>query len=353
MLMRTFAVLGCALLLVGVAFAIPPVLTLHVASYTEQAPVVDGKLDDACWQTAPKNSTFYQYWTLAAKPTPLQTTFQFCYNEKGLYLGIALYEKDMRKLKATSTQHGDQMLWADDCVELYYDSNATSIGFRKFVVNALATQASSYRMDASNVDATWNPDGWQVATSKDDKAWYIEGFFPWSDLGRSGKEGDLWRFALCRYSWSSGNLASSAVGASYNAPECFGWLLFLHATGGDRTALAKKLQACIPGDWLLPLGEQVVLKEGNTVAATSMQEILTALQAKTRTELETTKRELAGTDMLTGDELTKQLDAVAVNTQDPIVFQQGVASLANITSQLDEWKYGVLLKRLVTTSTGK
>ena len=338
----------------GVALAIPPVLTLHVATYTDKPPVVDGKLDDACWKVAPVNSTFYKFLTVAAAPTPLQTSFQFCYDEKGVYLGIALQEKDITKLKATLTQRGDPSLWEDDSVELYYDSNATAIGYRKFVVNALATQSSSYRMDAANVDDSWSPDGWQVATGKDDKAWYIEGFFPWSDLGKSAQDGDLWRFAMCRYSWSTGNLASSAVGAFYNAPDRFGWLLFLRSTSGDLTALANALKIRIPGDWLLPLGDRVVVKEGGNVSITSMEELLTALQTKARADIATTRREMAGiTATTTADDLAQQLDTLTVKTQDPIVFQQGVALLAKITEQLDEWKYSVLLKQLITSSVAR
>ncbi len=187
-----------------------------------------------------------------------------------------------------------------------------------------------------------------MATSKDDHAWYIEGFFPWSDLGRSAKDGDLWRFAMCRYSWSSGNLSSSAIGASYQALDRYGWLLFLPSTAGDQTALANALKARIPGDWLLPIGERVVMKTGDTVAVTTMEDILTTLQAKTRAEIAATGKEMAGmTHDTTGDELAKQVDVMIVKTQDPIIFQQGVSLLSRLTGQLDEWKYGVLLKQLV------
>ena len=38
------------------------------------------------------------------------------------------------------------------------------------------------------------------------------------------------------------------MGGNYNAPERFGWLLFLKGSGGDTRALSGELARRVPGD---------------------------------------------------------------------------------------------------------
>jgi len=247
-----YTILSLLLMLAGWT-ASPPVLTLYQVPFVEHAPVLDGKLDDACWQSVPQNTTLYKYNVMEPIPTPLKTTIQCCYDDKGLYLALRMFEKDMSKIRATITQRDDQSLWTDDCAEIYFDPNAMAIGFRKFMVNSIGTKSTLYRIDGANIDFSWSPDGWLAVPGKDANGWYMELFFPWSDLGRTPKDGDLWRFCLCRYSWSSSALATTSVGGSFTAPQYFGWLLFTRHPTADVNALAQQLGQRVPSDWLLPV----------------------------------------------------------------------------------------------------
>jgi hypothetical protein len=336
------------------AGAVPPVLTLHIVQAVAHAPVLDGKLDDACWQQAPRNSTFYQYGTPSAAPTISRTAFQMCYDAKGLYLGISLAETNMAKLKATITQRDDPTIWTDDSVELYFDSDAMCRGYRNFTINALGAKADRLRMDAANSDASWSPDGWQVATSRDDKGWTIEAFFPWDNLGKRATDGDLWRFCMARFSWSSGALSVSSVGGNYNSPERFGWLLFLNAQGGDATALAEQLKARVPGDWLLPLQDKAIEKMSGQARVTSMPEILRDLRRQADVQLAECRTIAEGDaeGVKAADQVGKDLAAVNLDTQDAIVFQQSVGALAKLGEQMEHVKYSVLLRRLYRDAAG-
>jgi len=358
---QTVSTVLAALILIGLCAPLawagvpPPVLTLHIAQRADKAPVIDGKLDDPCWQTAPQNTTFYQFNNLTPTSSPLQTVSQLAYDEKGVYLAMKLYEKDMSKLKATITQRGDQSLWTDDSVEIYFDCNATSIGFRKFVVNALATQSSLCRMDPANVDFSWSPEGWQVATSKDDKAWYLEGFFPWCDLGKSARDGDLWRYALCRFSWSAGHLATSAVGASYTSPERYGWMLFLDAKGSDVNALAKQLANRVPGDWLLPMNDKAIIKEHDRVSITTIGALLGDLRKQAQAQADECQKLKAANPAVTNtcDAAIQNLAGVTVDTHDAAIFQQSVGKFGTIIQELEDFKYICMLNQLFSTYASK
>ena len=327
----------------------PPVLTLHIAQQVSQAPKLDGRLDDPCWQVLPKTSTFYKFLVMTPTPTPLKTVFQLGYDDKGVYLGVRMYEKDMSKIRATITQRKDTSLWTDDSAEIYFDSSATSISFRKFIVNALGTRDELYQMDPANVDSAWCRDGWQAFAAREADSWTIEAFFPWADLGQSARDGDLWRFAICRFSWSSDQLASSAVGAAYSAPERYGWLLFMKETSSDLHALAGQLQKRIPEDWLLPMGDQAIEKVGDKVRVTRMSDLLGGLVREAQMQLDDCRRLTAGQaeSAKTCDEVAAQLARIPAGTTDAVAFQEAVGQLGKLLNTLEDLRYTGLLRQLL------
>lgn len=190
-------------------------------------PTLDGKLDDACWKNLPLMEGFYQYWTPTPKPPPLRTVAKLCYDDHALYIGITLYDERVEKIKATIRNRDNPETWTDDCVEIMVDPPNSGTGYFKFTTNFLAAR---YDEKTTNmvIDAGWNAEGWQVKTSKDESAWFIELFLPWSDLGAKPKDGDLWSFDLVRYGYSTGAFrgVTWSLGGSYAAPQNFGYLGF-------------------------------------------------------------------------------------------------------------------------------
>lgn len=345
------------LLLVAAAASagIPPVLTLHLAPYVDKTPVIDGKLDDAIWQTAPLNTTFYKYWTVDPVASPLKTAFQLAYDDKRIYLASRMYEQDAAKIKATVTQRSDPRLWEDDCAEIYFDPAGSGTGYRKFTINALNTIDTAYRMDAANYDDTWAPEGWESGTSRDEQGWYFEMAIPWSVLVREAKDGDLWRFCLVRFSWSSGGwsnagLVTSALGGNYNNPDRFGWILFMrNLAGADTNALAKQLETRVPGDWMVALPDSVVLKQDGKVSVTNMNALLAATRQQVAAELEANRKLVWQDEVgLKGcDQVQEELDKVATEVADPIGLQLAVGTLTKLSNQLEDIKYTHMLTELL------
>ncbi len=190
-------------------------------------PTLDGRLDDDCWQNLPLMEGFYQYWSPTPKPPPLRTVARLCYDDNALYVGIILYDEQVEKIKATIGNRDNPETWKDDCVEMMIDPHHSGTGYFKFTTNFLAAR---YDEKVTNmvIDAGWNAEGWQVKTSKDETAWFIELFLPWSDLGAKPKDGDLWSFDLVRYGYSTGAFrgVTWSLGGSYAAPQNFGYLGF-------------------------------------------------------------------------------------------------------------------------------
>ena len=337
--------MNCHLLLLCLSAALLPlgrlqaaqVLTLHTAAPIT-APVLDGKLDDPCWQELPRVTTFYNFLSTTPTPAGSKTDFQIGYGEKGIYLAIRFHEPNMDKLKAAITQRGDGNLWQDDCAEIYIDSAGTAVGFRKFIINSLGTQAGLFQLDGANVDPTWNPDGWQVATSKDAAGWYAELFFPYSVLGRTPKPGDLWRFAICRFAYTGkGLFATSAPGAKFFNPGAFGWLYFAAGKPSDPLALGNELKSRIGGDWILPAGEKAISKEGDTVRIVSLAEPVVQGQKQAEATLaECRKQTPAGIDVSKLDEAAVKIAALPTAVTDPAEFGSAMLQVKTLKQQLED-----------------
>ena len=318
-----------------------PVITLHTASPAGTSPVVDGKLDEACWQTLPKVTTFYSFYSTVPVPAASKTDFQLAYDDKGVYLAIRLHEPNMDKLKATITDRGSAELWMDDSAEIYFDPAATAVGFRKFVINSLGTQAGVFQLDGANVDTTWCPDGWHVATSKDDKGWYAELFFPYSVLGRTPKPGDLWRFALCRFATTGKGLyATSAPGAKFFNPGAFGWLYFLPDAQSDPQKLGDALKDRIGGDWVLPAGEKAISKEGNAVKLVSLAEpIVKGKKEAEATLAECRKQTPPEADAAPIDKIAADIQALPLSVTDPADFGNAMLQLSTLKQSLEDYLF--------------
>lgn len=203
-------------------------------------PVIDGKLDDGCWQSLPVMDQFFQYWTPVALPPALKTGARYCYDARGLYVGITMYEEQLDKIRATITSRDDPDMWKDDCVEIMVDPGAAARGYVKFTTNALGARYDEKTRNGVN-DSGWNVENWQVRTSKGSEAWYIEAFLPWTDLECQPREGELWAFVLVRYGYSSGGFkgVTSAVGGSYGNVGRFGYLGFGPFTPYSSKALTR------------------------------------------------------------------------------------------------------------------
>jgi len=233
----TFVVL--LLLAVRVWAAEPANVLLYECRPARAAPVLDGTLADPCWQGLPLMEGFFQYWSPVPKPPALRTVARLCYDTRALYVGITLYDDKVEAIRREITGRDNPNTWQDDCVEVMVDPLCSGTGYRKFTTNFNAARLDEKMTDMVG-DAGWNAEGWQVHTSRDAGAWYIELLVPWADVESTPRDGDLWAFDLVRYGYSSGGFrgVTWSPGGSYAAPQNFGFLHF----GAFRPSDAYQLQ---------------------------------------------------------------------------------------------------------------
>jgi hypothetical protein len=162
----------------------------YTATKALKAPKIDGKLDDAVWQTAPKAVDFVQFEPKPfTKPTN-PTEVQLVYDNDAIYIAAYMHE-DPRLIRRDFSQRDRDIFEANTdyftCSLDTYDDDQN--GFR-FVVTPRNVQADA-RVAPNNTDFNW--DGvWVSATSVAADGWIVEIKIPYFNLRFPKKAEQKW-----------------------------------------------------------------------------------------------------------------------------------------------------------------
>ncbi|MHB8995304.1 MAG: carbohydrate binding family 9 domain-containing protein [Armatimonadota bacterium] len=274
MLLLKLAVLASFTLIVGSLAgaaetpSLPFVATACVRVATP--PTVDGKLDDACWQSTRAMKPFVKL-TLGT-PAEAQSVAYMVHDAEKLYLGVHCDEPNMAKLKAEVTKR-DGPTFGDDCIEIFLiptDSKTLATynerdRYFHLVVNALGT-----RYDEIGLEAPASFDGdWEAATSRGPDGWELEVAVPFAQLGASVKSGSVWAGNVSRARWQAREYSTwSPLKRSFHDKANFGRIVFTQ----DLSAVADKLdeveftalQAGLLGPAVLGVERSVAAARRNT-----------------------------------------------------------------------------------------
>ena len=215
---------------------------------TDAAPVIDGKLDDVCWQRAGVAADFTNLATAAAPKPSQKTSVYLLHDKKNLYVAYRCFESDLPSLKAEKSERDAAGLWGDDCVELFLlppDSSFPGIAivgtkYYYLLVNSLGTQGDNVGL--LKVDQ-W--DGkWQARTAREKDAWTIEMRIPFRQLDSRPREGAPWRVNFTR---SEKRLKENSTWApldqKFHDPARFADMYFVKEPGEAALVLAAAVEA--------------------------------------------------------------------------------------------------------------
>lgn len=136
-------------------------------------PVIDGGLDDACWQTAYQGGPF----TTGGGRAPRHvTTFMAAYDSQNLYLAARCQVPDVAKLKMTCSPGRHTLTYRDDCIDLKLSPDNGRTVFQ-FVVSA----GGAYQ-PLRNGDEQWDTP-WSAAAKVGDHEYTVEMAIPFRELG--------------------------------------------------------------------------------------------------------------------------------------------------------------------------
>ena len=192
-----FQVVGLLLVMAAGPLGAAPLqrLALHVAVKADRTPVVDGRLDEACWKAAP---AFTQYIRGYGKNYQ-DTSIRVVWTDAGITFGIVNSEKHLSRLKVSVRSRDGGYVWADDSAEIYLDPTATGYTVFKFDVNCIGTIGDFWQVDPGFTDVSWSASSAKAGCARTADAWTIEFFVSWADLKKTAHPGDVWMMMHQRF----------------------------------------------------------------------------------------------------------------------------------------------------------
>lgn len=187
------------------------------------APVLDGKLDDACWRKAARLDDFI----LCGKDQFAQnkTEVYLARNADNLYIGVKSFAEVLNpelqmldKFIAKETEH-DGSVFRDDSLEIFIAPDSKV--YYQLACNSLGT-----RYDGKTTEKSWNCE-WTVKTSVNNRSWDAEIIIPLKQLGINPDGQSTFRFNICRNEPAARESSSWApLTAGYHDISRFGTAAF-------------------------------------------------------------------------------------------------------------------------------
>jgi len=192
------------------------------AYFTSNSPLIDGKLDDDCWQQAKIITSFLLVGQ--NKAPEAQTKAYILYDDHNLYIAFECSETETARIrKSVSRKYGE--VWNDDCIEVFIapEDNCKNNAYNHFVVNAISTTYDNLRGDRPSGKIGWNA----ISTIGTDK-WCVEMVIPFADLNvRKPDDGASWSLNLCRErKGRNENSSWCSVTETFHETDKFGKLIF-------------------------------------------------------------------------------------------------------------------------------
>lgn len=275
----------------------PTVSALRV----EQAPALDGKLDDPVWKEATWQEAFTELGT--AKPAETATRFAVAFDDRHLHIAIRAAEPNLDTLKVRTTSRDSLNLQSDDGVVLFVAPGAQRTDYYQFQVNAKGVVADAAGRQSGTVrETSWNS-GVKAATSLGDGEWIVEMAVPLVDMELGTLTPGDWGINVARVRWAGGSeqlstfvpmrgsLQQPALFASFTLPgsdfDVLRWEI-APPTGlsvlreGDAAIVKAKVSVKNLGSTLRPIVLTPRLNQGDkSTDARPVLDILDAGQSKT------------------------------------------------------------------------
>ena len=167
------------------------------ATRIENAPKIDGILDEIVWDNVPAATGFIEL-----RPVPgriekagQETIVKILYDNSGIYVGARMNESNPDSI-ARELAPRDQIGNAD-FLGIVFDTYLDKINGNGFYVTAAGSQFDAKYSSGGNEDSQWNA-VWESNVKIDDKGWTVEMRIPYSALRFSSKDVQKWGLNIVR-----------------------------------------------------------------------------------------------------------------------------------------------------------
>ncbi|MCZ6586252.1 MAG: carbohydrate binding family 9 domain-containing protein [Gammaproteobacteria bacterium] len=159
------------------------------------APVIDGRLDEAEWQRAALVNDLHQIVPIEYAKATEPTEIRIYYDDDALYIGARMLDSEPEAMKVNVLRQG-ALFWGDDFLSVIIAPfNDKRNGYR-FQLNPNGIRMEMLFYDTTGQDWNWNGI-WQGAASRDDAGWTAEIAIPFKTLSFN-PQNDTWGINFTR-----------------------------------------------------------------------------------------------------------------------------------------------------------
>ena len=160
----------------------------------DEAPLVDGTLNDPAWQDVPWSGKFIQRVPADGLPPSQQTQFKVIYNDNALFFAFRMHD-DPSQLSSLMDRRDR---FPGDWIEVNIDSYGDRRTAFSFTLSLSGTRGDEFiSNDGNNWDSNWDP-VWRGAAKKDEQGWTAEARIPLSQLRFSSEPVQTWGLQVQR-----------------------------------------------------------------------------------------------------------------------------------------------------------
>jgi hypothetical protein len=153
-----------------------------------------------------------------------QTYAYTLYDTRNLYIAFICIESRMDLVNVVTFVR-DGIVWEDDCVEVFMDTNHDHKTYYHIISNIAAIRYD----EIDGMLRPWSWDGdWQVAIAKYNDRWTVEIAIPFSCMNiNTPMPGEIWGFNLNREEWRLTEMSGwSPTWYLFHEPNNYGHLIF-------------------------------------------------------------------------------------------------------------------------------
>ena len=143
--------------------------------YSNDCITLDGRMDEAVWETVEAHTGFMRLSTKEVLPDELQTFFKIIPCEDRIYIGIKCMEPNIERLKASVGG-----TYAADSVEIFLSPSGNPYDFYQFLLSTKDAKISHYYEEEGVIQPDRFAPEWKYATCMYDNYWTAEVEMPFT-----------------------------------------------------------------------------------------------------------------------------------------------------------------------------
>jgi hypothetical protein len=160
-----------------------------------EKPVIDGNLNDACWNTGAWAGDFKQWIPNEGAMASQPTFIKILYDDNNLYVAIRAFDNEPSKIQRRAGRRDEfQGDMVGICFDSYHDYRT---GF-EFDISAYGQKADVLLTNPWNTEFNWNA-VWTGKVGMEDSAWVAEMEIPLSQLRYSNETEQVWGMHCWRW----------------------------------------------------------------------------------------------------------------------------------------------------------